>query len=270
LISQILPLSENNKDDKSGLSKKQDDEILTGLLSYLENNIQQTNQPDSMSNAKVKELNFIKTQIQRYIETSKDQLTPPDARGKLLDVMASFGKMLPDKRLSKNMELDTRQTTRCPPGESHGSQNQIDIKKFESLENKYNDLLKLNEETQLQIQQIKRDTSMNSITKMSRGFDFLKQKKEKGGVKKDDLFNKMHEASIEMEVNRESKMFSTQTGEDSKKPEIEQLSEFSKKPKKISGSSEYIYTNIEKIYKNEDKQNLSHYERESVKLSGED
>jgi hypothetical protein len=232
-----------NKDDKSTLSKKNEEEILTGLLSYLENNIYSKSNLKLNKNANPNEMQFIKTQIEKYIEISKDRIGKSKKEGKILDVMTSFGKILPNKMSepSKFQEI-------------------ADVEKFQSLEKKYNDLIRLNEETQLQIKELKRNQSVTSVTKTTRVLY------EGDKMKKDDLFKKMHEASIEMEVNKESRIFST----NSKKIGEDETDKHSiRKDKILSGSSDYLYSNIDKIYKNEEVRNqLIQLEDQSGKISG--
>ena len=254
LISQIIPLSENNKTEKSVFSKKNEEEVLTGLLSYLETNIQQNKPSGFPEDRKTKELNSIKSQIQKYLDHSKDRPINPEQRGKLLDVMASFGKVFPGDTGAGNFSSETRPTNQASPDKRRESQEFIQLKKFESLENKYQDLMKLNQETQLQIKALQENKLAESKKRESKDSIYSKKKSKKNN----DLFKKMHEASIEMVVNRESQLFSTQTKEGSRRQETGDM----------SGSSHYIHSKIDKIYQNEDVGEFGVSEEKSVKLSG--
>lgn len=267
LISQILPVNDE-KADKSGFSRKNEEDILKGLVSYLENNVYSQNQPKTSENSKQSEFEYIKHQIEKYLDVSGEKLSKPKEEALLMNVMTSFGKVAPT-------QSQPRQTTpkkhsknnQKPVGafESNKTESdEIDIKKFQSLEQKYNDLIRLNQETQEQIQELRRERSLTLTSKTTQPARRTRETPSNALLNKDELFKKMHEASIEMVVNRESRIFST-----SSKKETHTETHSVKKRKDMSASSEYLYSNIDQIYQEEGAQDRhDKLEEPSVKLSG--
>lgn len=118
---------------------------------------------------------------------------------------------------------------------------------FQSLEKKYNELIKMNEQTQIQIEEIKRDKNYSSLktdTMIPKPNSNHKMKN------KDDLFKKMHQASVEMEVNRESQIFTSESNNDKRSINTPIKMESHTGSKKLSTSSALIYSKIDKIYNN--------------------
>lgn len=266
LISQILPICDERA-DKSGLSRKNEEEILKGLVCYLENNVHSKSQSSPADHSKVTELEFIKNQIEKYMNVSREKESNPQGEALLMDVMASFGKVtpsqsLPRKTSPKKQSFDQKHE-QGPFEPERPETESASLNKFQSLEKKYNDLIRLNQETQLQIKELKRERSFTSMTKTTQPKGLADRGLSSPNLKRDELFKKMHEASIEMEVNRESRIFST----NSKKGPGTNMHSVSKR-KDMSASSEYLYSNINQIYRDEGAQKQPESEEASVKLSG--
>ena len=68
----MLPISQTLTTEKTTISKKNEQEILNKLLNYLEVNIFEQSK-DNFTEEKKIEFDFIKSQIEKYMETSKEK-----------------------------------------------------------------------------------------------------------------------------------------------------------------------------------------------------
>lgn len=265
LFSQVLP--EPLTDSSSKLNDK---EVFNGLIKYLENNIfhKQKSEPDQKETLN---MDVLKSHIEKFIETSKDKIDHPNPTNN--KIVESFGTHFHIENKNKDNilkieenQIFEKQHRKIPQSENFQRHNDdpqyIEHKQFMSLEKKFNELIKLNEATQTELIELKKNKSFTTIKS-----DFGKHSQNHKSEleyeqlnKKDDFFKKLHQASFEMEVNRDSQLFSTQS-----KPKIDKES----KTKKSNSVSESFHLEIENIYeksKEIEKSDLIKLKNENINL----